>query len=144
MTSGATSENTMLSIPSKAQPSPLAKAMCQWVLVSSAPPATARKFAYRRCLRSSGPISPAAGSVVIFHRNVLAGVVGHECRRHQAYCCTKGDVNRDRIARLIVREQCGRDQRRWPAGDQRRQLVAERSTAIAQPRRKRFRDQRRL
>src|SRR5215469_9835383 len=126
MTNGATSENTMLSIPSKAQPSPLARAMCQWARVSSAPPATARKFAYWRCLRSSGPRSPAAGSVVIFHRNVLAGVVGHECRRHKAYRRAKGDVDRDRIARLIVGEQRGGDQRRRPTGNQRRQLVAER------------------
>src|SRR6516165_8260003 len=126
MTSGATSENTMLSIPSKDQPSPLATAICQWVRVGSAPPATAQKFAYWRCLRSSGPRSSVARSVVIFHRNVLAGVVRHECRRYQADRRAKSDVNRDRIARLIMGEQRGRDQRRRSAGNDRCQLITER------------------
>src|SRR6516162_995446 len=144
MTSGATSENTMLSIPSKAQPSPLAKAMCQWVRVTSVPPATARKFAYWRCFRSSGPRSSAAGSVVIFHRNVLASVVGHERRRYKAYRRAKGDVDRDRVSRLIVGEQRGCDQRCRAAGNQRCQLIAERRTAVAQPGCERLGDQRRL
>src|SRR5207244_3618631 len=40
-------------------------------------------------------------SVVIFHRNVPAGVVRHEPRRHKAYDRTSGNVERDRVAGVI-------------------------------------------
>ena len=41
---------------------------------------------------------------VIFLGDVFTGVVGHQCRRHQSYHCTGGDIDRDRIACLISGE----------------------------------------
>ena len=59
-------------------------------------------------------------SRVIFSRDILAGVVGHESRRYQADHRAAGDVNGDRVAGMIGREQGGRDDRRRPAGNDRR------------------------
>jgi hypothetical protein len=30
--------------------------------------------------------------MIIFHRNILAGVVGHECCRYQAHHCASSDI----------------------------------------------------
>jgi hypothetical protein len=67
---------------------------------------------------------PTFWSVVILHRNVLAGVVGHERRRHKAYYCANGNVDGNRIARLKGGEQGCRDNGRRTAGNHGRELIA--------------------
>src|SRR6185437_17018080 len=66
-----------------------------------------------------------SASIVIFHRDILAGVVRHHARGNYAHHGTGGDVDRDRVAGVIAREQGGSDQRRWTAGDDRRELITE-------------------
>ena len=71
-------------------------------------------------------------------------MVGHEGGRDKADHGAGRDVDGDRVARVIGREQGGRDQRRRTAGDHRGELIAQRGTAVPQPRREGFGDQRGL
>ena len=54
--------------------------------------------------RPNSTIDVALASVVILARNVLAGVVRHERRRHKAYYRASGDVDGNRVAGVIGRE----------------------------------------
>ena len=62
----------------------------------------------------------AASLLIVFHRNILAGVVGHESSGYRADDGAGGDKNGDRVAGVISSEQRSRDNRRRPAGDDRR------------------------
>src|SRR5262249_32441047 len=82
-----------------------------------------------------------ASSAIIFGRDVLARIVLQEQRRDNRNDRTHQDVDRDRYARFVGREQRGRNQRRRTTGKYRRQLIADRSAAVAQSRREAFGDQ---
>jgi hypothetical protein len=56
------------------------------------------------------------GSVILYG-NIFAGVVGHECRGYQTYDCASGDIDRDRITRVVRGEQRGRDKGSRPVRD---------------------------
>jgi hypothetical protein len=82
--------------------------------------------------------------LIVFHRNILARVIGHESSGYRADDGAGGDKNGDRLAGVISSEQRSRDNRRRPAGHDRRELIAKRGATVAQSRREGFRDERRL
>src|SRR5262249_26492229 len=84
------------------------------------------------------------GALVVLRRDVLAGVVGHQRGRDEADHRAGRDVDRDRVARLVVLVQPGGDQRRRSASDDRGELIAERGAAVAQAWRERLGDERGL
>src|SRR6516162_11558293 len=87
---------------------------------------------------------PTGSGSVVFLRDVLVGVVSQHPGRDDAEDSTAEDIKGDRKARCEGGEQCRCDERRWTAGDDRGELVAERGAAVAQPRRKAFCDHCRL
>src|SRR3984893_12532693 len=87
---------------------------------------------------------PNSRDFVVFLRDVLIGVVSQQRCRHNADDGTAEDVKRNRQTRSEGGEQRCRDERRRPAGDDRGQLIAERTAAVAKARREAFCDQRRF
>jgi hypothetical protein len=87
---------------------------------------------------------PGRSGIAVVHlvRNVLIGLVGEQQGRADADRRAGTDVESDRERGMICREQPGRDERRWSACNDRGELIADRGTAVAQPRRERLRDQR--
>src|SRR5271163_2995662 len=77
-------------------------------------------------------------------RDVTVREIRHQRRRDDRDDRTEEDIDGDHIARSGRREERGRDERRGAAGDDRSELIADRTTAVAQPRREAFRDQRGL
>src|ERR1019366_4012872 len=71
--------------------------------------------------------------VVVLHRDVLAGVVTHERRRHYAHHRASGDVDGNRVAGVIRGEQGCRDKRRRSTSDYGGKLITQRGAAVAQP-----------
>src|SRR5262252_8304875 len=63
---------------------------------------------------------------------VESGVVAHHRCSNKRDNCTGGDVPGDRPRRVVLAEQPRCDQGCRPARDNRRKLIAERGTAVAQ------------
>src|SRR5215471_15432431 len=75
--------------------------------------------------RSDGLIA-SDSSVVVLEGDVLAGIVRHQGGRCQADDGAGEDVNGNCVARLVSGEQRRRNERCWPTGSQRGELIAER------------------
>src|SRR6516162_3577407 len=101
------------------------------------------------------PITPTFGFVlfggrptgpggVVFFRDVSVGVVRQQRCSDDAEDPAAEDIKGYRKARREGGEQRRRDERRWAAGDDRGELVAERGAAVAQPRCEALCDHRRL
>src|SRR5437870_7341982 len=84
----------------------------------------------------------APRALLVLALDVLDGVIRHQGGGDQAEHRAGRDVAGDRVGGVVAAEQPGRDQWRRTAGNDRRQLVAERGAAVAQPAGEAFRDQR--
>src|SRR5437868_3600975 len=84
------------------------------------------------------------GRLGVLLRDVAVGEIRHQRGRDDRDDCAEEDIDGDHIARTERCKERRRDQRRGTAGDDRSELIADRATAVAQPRRKAFRDQRGL
>src|SRR5262245_574859 len=79
-------------------------------------------------------------TLVVSVRDVPVGVVLQLRRRHQAEDRASQDIGGDGVTGAGLRQQPGSNQWSRTACDDRRQLIAERCAAVAQPPREGFRD----
>jgi hypothetical protein len=85
-----------------------------------------------------------AADMLVLAGDILARVLSHKQRRHEPNHRTDRNVDCDRRAGFVSRQQCSGYQGRRPTGDDRRKLIAYRGAAVPHPRRKLLGDQRSL